>query len=192
MRFPRKVFNIIRDDPEQNQPLSGFGAVSTPAAVETFRGSGIHSPYPELDDDRSDDDALDDSQDSDIPSTPDTPNFGRADREFGKRFIDNEFGYACDVCARIWFRNDLKSITNAEANVLAATNWFETVEGFSACITCRHSLKRGLIPTLSQTNGFTYPNFPSNLPPLDPLTTRLVSPRINFMQLGRLRHAAGL
>lgn len=126
-----------------------------------------------------------------LPGYPGEPKFDRADREFNKRFIENDFGYACDVCARIWFRNDLKPINNADATILLATNYFETVEGFSACLTCRTSLKRGLIPTLSQTNGFTYPNFPDNLPPLDPLTTRLVSPRINFMQLRRLRHAAG-
>lgn len=125
-------------------------------------------------------------------STQQEPNFHRANSEFAKRFLENEFGYACDVCARIWFKSDLKPIAPGDSVVLLATNYFETVEGFLACLTCRSSLKRGVIPTLSQTNGFTYPKFPTNLPPLDPLTIRLVSPRINFMQLRRLRHAAGL
>lgn len=119
------------------------------------------------------------------------PNFDRADREFKKRFLDNEFGHACNVCARLWFVRDLKPITSAEAAVLSATNFFGSVVGFSACATCRSSLKRGSIPTLSQSNGFTYPDIPPNLPPLDPIAKRLVSPRLNFMQLRRLRHAAG-
>lgn len=135
---------------------------------------------------------FDDTDDDGSFSPPSTPNFDRADREFRKRFLENEFGYACDVCARIWFKHDLKPVPNAEKTVLLATNCFETVEGFSACETCRRSLKRGSIPTLSTTNGFVYPELPTNLPPLDPLTTRLISPRINFMQLRRLRHAAGL
>lgn len=124
--------------------------------------------------------------------TQEEPNFERATREFRKRFLENEFGHPCDVCDRIWFKNDLKPISNAAATLLLATNCFDSVEVFSACQTCRSSLKRGSIPTLSKSNGFTYPNYPSNLPPLDPLTTRLISPRINFMQLRRLRRAAGL
>lgn len=138
--------------------------------------------------------SFDDFHDTDCSfscSTQREAYLARADQEFKKRFLDNEFGHACDVCARIWFKNDLKPITSADIVLLLATNYFESVDGFTACLTCRSSLKRGLIPTLSQTNGFTYPDYPSNLPPLDPLTTRLVSPRINFMQLRRLRHAAG-
>ena len=28
-----------------------------------------------------------------------------------KMFVDNEFGYVCDVCDRLWFNMDLKIIT---------------------------------------------------------------------------------
>ncbi|GFY13124.1 ATP-dependent DNA helicase [Trichonephila clavipes] len=40
-------------------------------------------------------------------------------------------------------------------------------------------------------NGFKYPQFPSHLPPLDILSERLISPRIPFMQIRRLRHVNG-
>ena len=68
------------------------------------------------------------------------------------------------------------------------------IRGLSACQTCRMSLKRGKIPTLAVANGFSYPDYPSHpcLPPLDPITERLISPRLPFMQTRRLRHAAGV
>ncbi|XP_055632950.1 uncharacterized protein LOC129773377 [Toxorhynchites rutilus septentrionalis] len=166
--------------------------------LDVSRDNGVPAPYPtqEANDVHItlEEDAFYERDNDEIPlprSIQEDPNFDRADREFEKRFMENEFGYVCDVCARIWFRNDLKPNTNPEAAVLLATNYFVTVEDFSACVTCRSSLKRGSIPVLSQSNGFTYPCFPPNLPPLDPLTARLVSPRINFMQLRRLRHAFG-
>lgn len=119
------------------------------------------------------------------------PNLAGATREFNKRFINNPFGSACGVCDRLWFTNDLKPITNAEAGVLSNTNI--EIEGLSACNTCRSSLKKGKIPTLAVSNGFRYPEYPSSpsLPPLDPIAERLISPRLPFMQIRRLRHAAG-
>ena len=32
-----------------------------------------------------------------------------ATREFEESFLLQEFGIACDVCERLWFRRDLKS-----------------------------------------------------------------------------------
>lgn len=40
-------------------------------------------------------------------------------------------------------------------------------------------------------NAFKYPQFPSHLPPLDILSERLISSRIPFMQIRRLRHVNG-
>lgn len=165
--------------------------------LDAFRDYEIPSLQEETSDDRVilDEHIFDDphvDETSSPHSTQGEPNLERLDREFKKRFLENEFGHACDVCDRIWFTNDLKPITSADGNLLLATNGFDSVQGFSACQTCRNSMKRGSVPTLSKSNGFTYPNYPSNLPPLDPLTTRLISPRINFMQLRRLRRAAGL
>ncbi|XP_062538206.1 uncharacterized protein LOC134206494 [Armigeres subalbatus] len=169
-----REFNLIRADTVVNSDHEDSDA-----------GVVMQSARADVDDERGDFEenvsaVADDGEHISSLLTQDKPNFDRADREFQKRFVENDFGCACDVCARIWFRNDLKPISDSNAAVLLATN-----------ATCRTSLNRGSIPTLSQSNGFTYPKFPSNLPPLDPLTTRLVSPRINFMQFRRLRHTAG-
>nr|XP_029715803.1 uncharacterized protein LOC109402861 [Aedes albopictus] len=187
-----RVFNTTRTAPVSTPLLNDRGE-----SVVDGASQGVIVPSPEdpqneeSDEAVSDGSASDDDADIRMPPATQEPNFDRADREFRKRFLENEFGHSCDVCARIWFRNDLKPISGTDASLLLATNYFESAEGFSACLTCRSNLKRGLIPSLSQSNGFTYPRFPANLPPLDPLTVRLVSPRINFMQLRRLRYAAG-
>ena len=41
--------------------------------------------------------------------------------QFHKKFINNSFGYACNVCDRLWFKNDLKSFTTGQANTILAT-----------------------------------------------------------------------
>lgn len=118
--------------------------------------------------------------------------FERATREFNKRFINNEFGIACNVCDRLWFTNDVKPINASGMTILLGTGYFEFVEGFLVCQTCRCNLKQNKIPTMSKSNGFTYPIYPAELPPLDPITERLISPRLPFMQIRRLRFAAGI
>lgn len=119
------------------------------------------------------------------------PNFEKANREFNNRFINNEFGFPCSVCDRLWFKDDLKLLTEAGMGVLLETGHFSSVERFSVCQTCRKSLKRNLVPNLSTSNGFFYPNYPLGLPPLGPIEERLISPRLPFMQIRRLRFAAG-
>nr|XP_029708127.1 uncharacterized protein LOC115254659 [Aedes albopictus] len=52
-------------------------------------------------------------------------------------------------------------------------------------------VRRGTVPTLSSSNGFKYPPYPPSLPPLDPISERLISPRLPFMQIRRLRQAQG-
>lgn len=120
------------------------------------------------------------------------PKFDKADREFHKRFTENEFGIPCSVCDRLWFINDLKSITEAAGRVLIEGNHFESVNEFKVCQTCRSSLQRGAVPNLSTSNGFKYPPYPLGLPPLDPISERLISPRLPFMQIRRLRQAQGM
>ncbi|XP_055623676.1 uncharacterized protein LOC129767083 [Toxorhynchites rutilus septentrionalis] len=127
------------------------------------------------------------------PSRPtqDGQRFERADSEFSKRFIQNEFGVACSVCDRLWFTNDLKPITANAGRFLLESGHFESVEGFMICQTCRCSLQRGTVPNLSTSNGFRYPSYPPDLPPLNPICERLISPRLPFMQIRRLRRAQG-
>ncbi|GBP70856.1 hypothetical protein EVAR_53520_1 [Eumeta japonica] len=43
-------------------------------------------------------------------------------KRFKSTFLDNESGYACSVCDRLWFKNDLKPITAANLEVIS--DWF--------------------------------------------------------------------
>ncbi|GFY21521.1 uncharacterized protein TNCV_1166691 [Trichonephila clavipes] len=54
--------------------------------------------------------------------------------------------------------------------------------------TCSKSIDANKIPTLSRSNGFRYPPKPSGLPLLGPISIRLISPRLPFMQIRRLRY----
>lgn len=119
------------------------------------------------------------------------PNCGKADEAFRKKFTENKLGAVCNICERIWFQDDLKFITTDGARVLLQPGHFESVAGFVGCQTCRNSLRDGRVPVLSVTNGFTYPELPSDLPPLDIITERLISARLPFMQIRRLCHARG-
>lgn len=61
------------------------------------------------------------------------------------------------------------------------------------CSTCKTALDKPNIPIMSTYNGFKYPPFPTNppLPRLDQVSERLISPRLPFMQIRRLRHVHG-
>jgi hypothetical protein len=73
------------------------------------------------------------------------------------------------------------------------TNEFqgEDVSKFVACNTCYQSLVNKKVPTLSRSNGFVYPKYPTHPPSLDIITERLVALRIPFMQIRRLRFVHG-
>ncbi|XP_021192740.3 uncharacterized protein LOC135116561 [Helicoverpa armigera] len=114
-------------------------------------------------------------------------------KRFKTTFLDNEFGHACSVCDRLWFKNDLKIITAAQLQVIS--DWFvkenrqlREEDYTHICNTCRLSLNKHKLPTLAKVNGFSYPEIPPGLPPLDPISERLISPRLPFMQVRRLRH----
>ncbi|XP_058445649.1 uncharacterized protein LOC131426905 [Malaya genurostris] len=79
----------------------------------------------------------------------------------------------------------------AESEILHINNI--DASALSVGLTCRNSLKQGKVPKLAVSNGFKYQEYPSNpsLPPLDPITERLISPRLPFMQIRRLRFATG-
>ncbi|UYV66686.1 hypothetical protein LAZ67_4002568 [Cordylochernes scorpioides] len=74
----------------------------------------------------------------------------------------------------LWFKNDLKTITALQLKVIS--DWYvkenrqlRKEDYTKSCNTCRQSLNK-------------------RLPPLDPIGERLVSPRLPFMQVRRLRH----
>ncbi|KAL9705431.1 hypothetical protein quinque_008949 [Culex quinquefasciatus] len=144
--------------------------------------------------------ALNESSQVSVPNSQETgttataggkPDCAKADIAFHKKFTDNKLGDYCNVCERIWFSNDLRPITSDGGRVLVEAGHFESVAGFKVCQTCHNSLRNGKVPTLSTSNGFTYPEKPANLPPLDPITERLIAPRLPFMQIRRLSHARG-
>jgi hypothetical protein len=65
------------------------------------------------------------------------------------------------------------------------------VAQFKARVTCIVTLHSDQVPSLSSSNGFTYPLHPTYWPPLDCISARLVAPRLPFMQIRRLRHQMG-
>ena len=111
----------------------------------------------------------------------------RASIQFQKIFSDNVFGFECGVCDRLWFQRDLKSIDAGVASFLGEYFPGENPAQFELCVNCFKVCKGLKIPNLSRSNGYRYPPKPVGLPDLDPLTERLISPRIPFMQIRRLR-----
>ncbi|UYV84726.1 hypothetical protein LAZ67_X003222 [Cordylochernes scorpioides] len=96
-------------------------------------------------------------------------------RRFQSTFLDNDFGHACSVCDRLWFKNDLKTITALQLKVIS--DWYvkenrqlRKEDYTKSCNTCRQSLNKRKLPTLAKVNGFSYPDIPPGLPPLDPIS----------------------
>ena len=111
----------------------------------------------------------------------------RAEKYYHEKFIANEFGHVCNVCDRLWFMKDLRRVSEGMVNMLAIEFPGENVKNFMVCTNCYRVCRSNKIPPLSKSNGYAYPPKPANLPKLDPLTERLVSPRIPYMQIRRLR-----
>lgn len=117
--------------------------------------------------------------------------YSAADKEFNTKFYNNNFGVSCNVCDRLWFDKNMKNIP------MKAVKWIldfypnMNVSTSRVCDTCYQSLLHFKIPRLATINGFTFPPYPTHLPPLDPISERLISPRIPFMQIRRLRYLNG-
>jgi hypothetical protein len=106
--------------------------------------------------------------------------YKRADDTFHKIFVNNTFGHVCDVCDRIWFKLDLSLISVSQVAVLEEefANERNRLPTFKLCSTCRQALNAKKVPSLSRSNGYKYHEHPTHLPPLDPITERLISPRL--------------
>ena len=112
--------------------------------------------------------------------------------EFYHQFQNNTFGHTCAVCDRLWWKSDLKKASNVDKNLLQTIILnYESSSSIDVCSTCKVSLDKKKIPILSTYNGFKYPTIPSYLPTLNLIEQRLISPRIPFMQIRRLRHVHG-
>lgn len=115
--------------------------------------------------------------------------YDAADSMFQEWFIENPFGFACSVCRRLWFKKDLSVVPKNHLEVLKNAFPGEDVAKFSVCITCKNCItKKRQIPTLSRSNGFRYPEIPQGLPGLNCISRRLISPRIFFTQIRRIRY----
>jgi len=110
-----------------------------------------------------------------------------ADNEFDFRFIQNKFGVSCAVCDRLWFEKDMKHVPQKAVDFLLEKYPDLGSHNMSICNTCYKTLLSNKVPRFATINGFCYPPFPSDLPPLDSISERLVSPRLPFMQIRRLR-----
>lgn len=111
--------------------------------------------------------------------------------EFKKRFADNGFGFVCNVCDRLWYKNDLSRISSKCYALIQKEFPLQCVKNMMACSTCKSSIDKHKIPQLSSSNGFKYPEYPNHLPDLGVIAERLVSPRLPFMQIRRLRYQQG-
>ncbi|XP_076298854.1 uncharacterized protein LOC143217964 isoform X2 [Lasioglossum baleicum] len=116
-----------------------------------------------------------------------------AHRQFHKQFTQNSFGHACKICDRLWFKNDLKNLN--DENMKFVMTFLPNIgkHSIAVCTSCRASIRRKSIPQMAAYNGFEYAKIPNNLIncPLDLISERLISPRIPFMQIKRLRHVYG-
>ncbi|GBP91974.1 hypothetical protein EVAR_59368_1 [Eumeta japonica] len=112
--------------------------------------------------------------------------------DFYKDFTSNSFGHSCTICDRLWWKRDLKMSTSKHESILKTILQNYTPGEFvQVCSTCYTSLEKEKIPLMSTYNGFAYPKIPSHLPMLNLIEQRLISPRIPFMQIRRLRHVNG-
>lgn len=114
--------------------------------------------------------------------------YSGADTLLEEWFFKNQFGFACDVCDRLWFKNDLSKISKNHSKVLKNCFNNETFTDFLVCGTCKKSLSKSKIPNLAKSNGFNYPKLLCDLPNLNCIERRLISPRIYFTHIRRIRY----
>ena len=111
----------------------------------------------------------------------------RASNHFRQTFTENSFGHKCDVCYRIWFLRDLKSIAPQIVDLLTEDFADEDISAFKLCSACFKNCRKHELPAPSRNNGYEYPPLPSNLGKLDLISERLIPPRLPYMQIRRLR-----
>uniref|UniRef100_A0A6B0V4E5 Uncharacterized protein n=1 Tax=Ixodes ricinus TaxID=34613 RepID=A0A6B0V4E5_IXORI len=74
-----------------------------------------------------------------------------ATRTFETDFVNNPFGYVCDLCERLWHMKDLTPVSSAMRETLslaAPPEWGETVA--RVCTTCKNFLVKQKIPLFSE------------------------------------------
>ena len=91
--------------------------------------------------------------------------------------MKNEFGYACEICDRLWFKRDLKFPAQFHKQALGSILPNFTNEETLLCPTCMRPLTKNKVPIFVAINGFKYPSLPDYLSPLHIISERLISPR---------------
>ena len=86
----------------------------------------------------------------------------RQNIKFEKIFRNIKFGNRCDVCHRLWFSNDLKSVTTTMVEVLEEYFPEEEVRDFKLCRTCFAACRKGNVPAMDRSNGYEYPPMPTD------------------------------
>ena len=71
-------------------------------------------------------------------STIDSRIYSRATAQFEKLFVTQDYGHACSVCDRLWFRNDLHDARQNHRSVLSQIGLHEPL--IKLCHTCTGSL----------------------------------------------------
>ncbi len=62
------------------------------------------------------------------------------------RFAENTFGFSCNICYRLWFKQDLKTL-NSE-NIDFVRTFHENLEDLKVCATCLASIKKKENPSV--------------------------------------------
>jgi hypothetical protein len=127
---------------------------------------------------------------TDPTPTPIIYNFNHANKNFQNNVLVIHV-IMLAICDRLWCMNDLKQVTEKHIVVLALKFPDMYVAQVMACVTCTATLDSDQVHSQSISNGFTYPSYPTNLPPLDCISEGLVAPRLPFIQIRRLRHQMG-
>jgi hypothetical protein len=83
--------------------------------------------------------------------------------------------------------NDLKQVKEKHISVLAPEFPDIDVAQFKACVICTATLDRDQVPSLSSSNGFTYPPYLTHLSALDFIRERPVASGLPFVQIRRLK-----
>lgn len=121
-----------------------------------------------------------------------------ADALFNRDFLDVSFGHSCSVCDRLWFSNNLVTVSGikndqARRNGIAVLQReFPAGSGeYKICSRCKDSLVAGKVPPMGISYGYRYPPKQDPLPPLSPVEEKLIAPRLPFMSIRRLTHGSG-
>ncbi|GFV74142.1 hypothetical protein TNCV_4510481 [Trichonephila clavipes] len=83
--------------------------------------------------------------------------------------------------------DEISSILIPDCVEIGCLRWSPSGADFKLCDTCKKSLDSDKVPTLSRWSRFVHPPKHYGLPTLDPISARLVSPRLSFMQKRRSR-----